>query len=166
MAGDALKFADDDADELGAARHFDLSEFLDRDAEGPVLIHPRDVVHAIGVGDVLVVWDALADLLGTAVQVAQVGHGLEDEFAVSSQDDTEHAVCRRVLRPHVDEHFLSLDIFQLDARRGDLVLRGEAVGPQPVRLALKMGCSRNSEINLALGRTHGGRASSNSCGRC
>ncbi|MBK8267144.1 MAG: hypothetical protein IPK83_02090 [Planctomycetes bacterium] len=40
---------------------------------------------------------------------------LEHHLAIGAQDDAKHAVGGRVLRPHVDEHFLGGHVVLLDA---------------------------------------------------
>ena len=47
---------------------------------------------------------ALAHLLGAAMVEADVGHGIDDLFAVELQHDAQHAVRARVLRAEVQEH--------------------------------------------------------------
>ena len=52
----------------------------------------------------LVVVGVLAQLLDAAVEVAEDRVEVDDLLAVELEDDPQHAVGRRVLRPHVDEH--------------------------------------------------------------
>ena len=66
----------------------------------------------------------LADLLGTAVQIAQVRHDFGDDLAVGAQDEPQDAVRGRMLRPHVDEHLVGADV-ELD---DGLILRYEGCG--------------------------------------
>jgi hypothetical protein len=49
----------------------------------------------------------LGDLLVAAVQVADLRIGLGDGFAVEFEHQAQHAVGRRVGRPHVEDHLLS-----------------------------------------------------------
>ena len=67
-----MRFSSPMITRMNSARRgsFDARQLLDRQAERPVLVHPRQVVHAVGVGDVLEVSDVLADLLGAAVALA------------------------------------------------------------------------------------------------
>src|SRR5207247_10433077 len=75
-----------------------------------VHVHPRQVVHAVGVGDVLDGRHVFADLLGAAVQVAHVRHHLGDQLAVGAHHQAENAVGAGVLRAHVDEHPVGADV--------------------------------------------------------
>src|SRR5262245_15633061 len=44
------------------------------------------------------------------MQVADVRNGLQHHFAIGPKHDAQHAVCRRMLRPHVDQHFLGAQV--------------------------------------------------------
>ena len=81
--------AGDDADVFGALRHFDARELFDGHRPGVVVVHRRQVVEPIGVANVLVVSEVLADLLLAAMQVAQVRNGFEDHLAVGAQHDAQ-----------------------------------------------------------------------------
>ena len=69
-----------------------------------------EVVHPVRVRDELDRRDVLADLLGAAVQVAEVRRDLGDDLAVGAQHEPQHAVRAGVLRPHVDEHLVGADV--------------------------------------------------------
>ena len=86
------------------------AQLLDGQRVAQVHVHPGQVVHAVGVGDELDRRDVLADLLGAAVQVAQVRRHLGDDLAVGPQHQPQHAVRAGVLRTHVDEHLVGADV--------------------------------------------------------
>ena len=65
-------------------------------------VEVADVVDAVEEGDYLGVVLDLAELLGAAVQVADVWFDLDDAFAVDPQHHAEDAVRAGMLRPHVD----------------------------------------------------------------
>jgi len=109
MAGDARQFRRHDAQMLGALGHFLPHHFLDRGHIGVVAAHRGQVVEAVGVDHPLLVVDALGDLLGAAVQVAQHRRHLVDDLAVGLQQQAQHAVRRGMLRAHVELEQLALD---------------------------------------------------------
>ena len=72
-----------------------------------LVAHRGDIVQAVGVRDhLLVVRHLLAVLLEAAVQIADVRDHVDDDLAVHHQLEPEHAVRRRVLGPHADDHLL------------------------------------------------------------
>jgi hypothetical protein len=73
-------------------------------------------IAASGVGNPLPGGQVLPDLLGAAVQVADVRLDLRDDLAVGPQHQPEHAVRAGMLRPHVDEHLVRADV-ELDDPR-------------------------------------------------
>ena len=62
----------------------------------------REVVHPIGVGDELQIGPVLGDLLHPAMEVAQMRDALHDGLAVELEHQAQHAMGRRMGRPHVD----------------------------------------------------------------
>ena len=90
------------ADELAAARHRDAEQLLDRQREGVLLVHRRDVVEPVEIGDRLQVGLVLDQLLGAAVEQADMRIDALDDLAVELQHEAQHAVRRRMLRPEVD----------------------------------------------------------------
>ncbi len=112
MAGDAVHFGDDNADDVGLLRDLlrQVAELLDRQRVGEVHVHPRQVVHAVGVGDEHDRRDVFADLLGAAVQVAKVRRHFGDDLAVGAQDEAEHAMGAGVLRAHVHQHLVGPNV--------------------------------------------------------
>jgi hypothetical protein len=49
--------------------------------------------------------------LDAGVQVADLGIDADDDLAVDLQHQAQHAVRRRVLRPHVEDHVLVFGAF-------------------------------------------------------
>ena len=107
MAGDALQLEADHADQLRARRHVEVDQFLDRQAEGHVVRERREVVHAVGRRDALLVSLVLYGLLNAGVQEAHIRHRVDDLFAVQLQQHTQHAMRAGMMRPHVEEHGLA-----------------------------------------------------------
>ena len=67
-----------------------------------LLVHRRDVVEAVEIRDRLQVGLLLDQLLGAAMQQADMRIDAFDDFAVELEHQTQHAMRRRVLRPEVD----------------------------------------------------------------
>ncbi len=82
------------------------------DAQRPAEIHAHagQVVEAVGVGQELPRREVFADLLGAAVQIADVRRHLGDQFAVGPQHHAQHAVRAGMLRTHADEHFVRANV--------------------------------------------------------
>ena len=106
MAGDAAQLGDDHAEDHRLFGHLHLDELFDRQRQAEIHVHPGQVVHAVGVGNPLRRREVLADLLGAAVQVADVRRHLVHDFAVGPQQQAQHAVRAGMLRAHVDQHFV------------------------------------------------------------
>ncbi len=79
-------------------------QFLHRQAVAQVVGKRRQVIHAVGEGDRLLVVLDLELLLDAGVQVADIGLALDHGFAVELEHQAQHAVRGRVLRPHVEDH--------------------------------------------------------------
>ena len=89
------------ADVLRAHRHLDAEQPLDREAVRVLVAHHRHVVEPVHVRQRLQVRPVLGELLGRAVQEADVRVGALDDLAVELQHEPQHAVRRRMLRPKV-----------------------------------------------------------------
>ena len=79
----------------------------------------RDVVHPVDDRHVLVEVEIFAEFLEAGVQVADVGHGLDDGLAVECEDEAQCGVRGRVLRAEVQS------VEELLVRAGD-VLHGSS----------------------------------------
>jgi hypothetical protein len=87
-----------------ALGYLDVEEPLDRHREHELVRQRRRVVHARDIGRALDVGELLAGLLHAGVQVTDHRLRAEHRLAVELHHDPQHAVGRRVLRPHVDDH--------------------------------------------------------------
>ncbi len=67
-----------------------------------LLIHRRDVIEPVEIRHVLQIGARLHQLLGAAMQQADMRIDALDDFAVQLQHKAQHAVRRRMLRPEVD----------------------------------------------------------------
>ncbi len=123
VAVDAEELGHHHADEVDPRGHLDAGELLYRKDVGQVVHHPTEVVDPVGVGDVAVPGLALGHLLGATVVIADLGHAVDDLFAVQLQDDAEGTVGRGVVRAQVQEHevgifrmFLHAPLFGLESQ--------------------------------------------------
>ena len=91
-----------DAKVFAARRQLDAQQFFDRVMPGDFVGERRDVIHPVDDGDILIVVEVLAELFETAVQIANVGHGLDDGFAIEGEQEAQRRVRGRVLRAEVE----------------------------------------------------------------
>src|SRR5262249_51722891 len=102
MREQAADLAIENADELAALGHRDAEQFLGCQTERVFLIHRRDVIEPVEVGQRLQVGLVLDQLLGPAVQKADMGVDALDELTVELQDEAQYAVSRRMLGPEIE----------------------------------------------------------------
>ena len=110
MIQDARDLGEQHADVLAALRRRDAQQLLDRQRVGVLLVHRRDVVEPVEVRHRLQVALVLDQLLGAAMQQADMRIAALDDLAVHLDDQAQHAVGRRVLRPEVHRQGLDLDV--------------------------------------------------------
>jgi hypothetical protein len=104
----ARDLVEHDADVLRADRRFDAEQLFDGQHVAVLVAHHRHVVEAVHVRDRLQVGARFAQLLGAAVQQADVRVGALDHFAVEFEHEAQHAVRCRVLRTKVQGVILKL----------------------------------------------------------
>lgn len=102
MREDAADLGIEHADELAAARHGHADEALDRERIGMLLVHRRDIVEPVEIGHGLEIGLGLDQLLGAAMQQADMRIDALDDLAVEFQHQAQHAVRGRVLRAEID----------------------------------------------------------------
>ncbi len=90
------------ADELGALRHGDADQLLDRERIGMLLVHRRHVVEPVEIGQRLEIGLVLDQLLGAAMQQPDMRIDALDHLAVELEHEAEHAVRGGMLRPEID----------------------------------------------------------------
>ena len=101
MIEDARDLIEHHADVLGALGRRDAQQPLDREHVGVLVAHHRDVVEPVHVADRLIEGFGFGQLLGAAVQQADVRIGLLDDLAIHLQHQAQHAVRRRMLRAEI-----------------------------------------------------------------
>src|SRR6266542_3470900 len=90
------------ANELGASWHLDSQQPFRRQAERMLLVHRRDVVEPVEIGQGLQIGLVFDQLLRPAVQQADMGIDALDDFAIELKHEAQYAVGGRVLRPEID----------------------------------------------------------------
>ena len=141
MTGDPLELGEDGADVSRPPGHLHLHELLDRLAVALVVRGGRDVVHPVGQQDDLGPVPVLGQLLDTPMDVAYDHIGVDDPFAVESQDHPQHPMGARVLRAHVDDELVGVE-----HRR---CLDGHDALTQLVRLAIRTPSRRSCSATSA-----------------
>ena len=104
VAVEARQFGEHDAHPLGLRRNLQFQQFLHRQAPAQVHGERRQVIHAVGQGDRLLIVLDFEFLFDAGVQETDVGPAGDDGFAVQFQQQAQHAVGGRVLRTHVEDH--------------------------------------------------------------
>ena len=108
MIQDARDLIEHDADVLGAQRRRHLQQLLHGQHVAVLVAHHGDVIQPVHITDALVIGLALGELLGAAVQQADMRIGAFDHLAVQLQHQSQHAVGGRMLRSEV--HGVVLDL--------------------------------------------------------
>ena len=102
MVEDAADLAIEHADILPALRHFEAEELFDRQREGVLLIHRRDVIEPVEIGDRLQIGLVLDQLLGAAMKQADMRIDARDDLAVEVEHEAQNAMGGGMLRPEID----------------------------------------------------------------
>ena len=102
MRQQTADFGVEHADQLTTTRHFNIQQTLDRQTEGVLLIHRRAVIEPVEIGHILQIGARLHQLLGAAMQEADMRIDALDDFAVEFENQTQNAVGRRMLRTEID----------------------------------------------------------------
>src|SRR5262245_24282421 len=90
------------ADEPGALGHGDADKLLDRERIGVLLVHRRHIVEPVEIGQRLEIGLVLDQLLGAAMEQADMRIDPLDHLAVELEHEPEHAVGGRMLRAEID----------------------------------------------------------------
>ena len=102
MAEDPADLVEQDADDLAAIGHLDPGQLLDGQDEGVLLVHRSHIVQPVEVRGVLEVGAGLHQLLGAAVQQADMRVHPLHHLAIQFQHQTQNPVGRRMLGTEVD----------------------------------------------------------------
>ena len=101
-------------------RDLEAEQLLDRQHEAVLHAHRRAIIEPVEVGQRLGVGLVLDQLLGAAVEQADVRVDALDDLAVELHDQAEDAVRRRVLRAEVDRVIADLLVARI-ARMAEVV---------------------------------------------
>src|SRR5215470_3126010 len=102
MREQAPDLAIEDADELPAPGHGEAEQLLGCQTERVFLVHRRDVIEPVEVGQRLQVGLVLDQLFGPAVQKADMWVDPLDDLTVELQYEAQDAVSRRMLGPKIE----------------------------------------------------------------
>ena len=102
MVVDPHQFGEDRAEIRATRRERHAEQLLDGVVPGDLIGDRRDVIHPVDDRHVLIEIEVLAQLLETAVQVADVGDRIDDRFAVERQHEPQRRVRRRMLRTEIE----------------------------------------------------------------
>ena len=92
------------ADVLRAFWNFHPQKFFYRQAIHQVVPQRIQVIHPVRQRDGLGIGFVLARFLDSGMEITQVWDRFQDCFSVELQQNAQHAVGRRVLRSHVEDH--------------------------------------------------------------
>ena len=102
MVPDARQLGEEHAQILRADRHLEVEQLLDREHIAVLHAHRRAIIEPVEIGQRLQIGLVLDQLLGAAVEQADVRIDPLDDLAVELHHQPQHAVRRRVLRAEVD----------------------------------------------------------------
>ena len=116
LRGDIQQVIEDTADLtiehahiLAALRDRNAGEPLHRQTKGMLLVHRRDIIQPVEITDALQIGLVLQQLLGAAVQQADMRINAFDHLAIQLQHHAQHAVRGRVHRAEIDREIA--DVF-------------------------------------------------------
>ena len=118
VAGDPVELRGEHPDVLGAARDLDVEQLLEAQDRAPLVEQRADVFERVDLADDLVVVGVLGELLDAAVEVAEDRVEVDDVLALDLEHHPEHAVRRRMLGPHVEEHLAVAERVELGLALG------------------------------------------------
>ena len=102
VVADAGQLGEQHPQILRAERHFEVEQLLDREDVAVLHRQRRAVIEPVEIGQRLQIGLVLDQLLGAAVEQADVRIDPLDDLAVELHHHAQHAVRRRVLRAEVD----------------------------------------------------------------
>ena len=87
-------------------------QLFDRQHIGHVVRQGREIIQSIRVRNELGVGHVLGDLLIAAVEIADLRNGPGNDLAIQLEHDPQHAMRRRMRRPHVQDYLFAMKIFE------------------------------------------------------
>ena len=104
VRSNALKLHQDHTQGLGARRHIQVNQFLDRHTIRQVVAHRVHVIEAVGHHFGLLIGLGFHVLFDAGVQETDIGNAVDDDLAIQLQQQAQHAVRGGMLRAHVQQH--------------------------------------------------------------
>ena len=104
VAVEARQLGQHHAHPLRLRRNLHLQQLFHRQAVAQIVGKRRQVIHAVGQRDRLLLVLDFEFLLDAGVQEADVGLAGDDGLAIQFHQQAQHAVGGRVLRSHVEDH--------------------------------------------------------------
>ena len=101
MTCDTVQLHHNDAQIFRPFRHLDPSQFLHRPAVAEIIVHRRHIIEPIRKGDALNVRTRLQELFNAAMKIPHDRPHPDDVLSVELQFDTQNAMGRRMLGPHI-----------------------------------------------------------------
>ncbi len=89
---------------MRALGDFKVEELLDSQAITEIVGERIEIIDTVGEGNYLLIELGLAGFLDAGVQITDLGTDADNDLAVQLNDQAQHAVRRRVLRSHVEDH--------------------------------------------------------------
>src|SRR5262245_53594570 len=118
-----------DAYQLRALWNLNPEQLFDREAEGVLLVHRRDIVEPVEIGERLQIGLVLDQLFGPAMQQSDMRVDTLDNLAVELEHKTKHAVGRGMLGPKVDR-----EVARRGFRHGAPPKRAAETSPTPPKV--------------------------------
>ena len=110
MVRDARQLGEEHAEILRADRHFEVEQLLDREHIAVLHAQRRAIIEPVEIRQRLLVGLVLDQLLGAAVEQADMRIEPLDDLAVELHHQPQHAVRGGMLRAEVDRVVLDLDV--------------------------------------------------------
>ncbi len=142
MIEDAADLVEQNADILRARRRLDAQQLFDGADERMLLVHRADIVQAIEIGRRLGIGLVFDQLLGAAMQQADMRIRALDDLAAHLENEAEHAVRGRMLRAEID-----IEGFDLGFSHGQAFPAFSSPGRRPSH-GLKKSKVRKSWVSL------------------
>ena len=151
MVEDTGNFGEQGTNPLGAFGDLNVEQLLDGQSKTLLVGHHRDVVETVKVRERLEVGPVLAQLLGAAMQKADVGVGTNNLFTLELENQAQHTVSGRMLGTEVDRvvpHLAGQDVILRGRSRG--TVRLQSLQTVEILVGRKVLADRDQTGSLAL----------------
>ena len=106
VSGNSVEFCHQHPDVFGSLRNivFNAQHPLHPHNKGMFAVHSGQIVEPVNKGNRLIKGERLGVFFETTVQIAQVWHYINNDFAIGNHFKTQHTVRGWVLRSHIQDH--------------------------------------------------------------